>query len=65
MYIEKYTAHIKDNLTKKSFKIVVDENSAQDAHQKIFNKINNFQDIEKIFDHSNNLVFDLNIGFAA
>ncbi|NBP15623.1 hypothetical protein EBU95_14720 [bacterium] len=63
MFIEKYTAHIKDSTTKKSFKIVIDENTPQDAHKKLFNRLNNYQEIVKIVDHSNNIVYNVDAGF--
>lgn len=63
MFIEKYTALIKDNTTKKSFKITIDENTAQDAHKKLYNKLNYYQDIVKIVDNEKNTVFDIEKGF--
>jgi hypothetical protein len=64
MYIEKYTAHVRDTTTKKTFKLVVDENTAQEAHKKIMNKLSYYQEIFKINDNDNNTVFELEAGFA-
>jgi len=63
MFIEKYTAFIKDNTTKKSFKIVLDENTPEEAHKKIYNRLNYYQDILKIEDFSKDVVFDKDKGF--
>jgi mannose/fructose-specific phosphotransferase system component IIA len=63
MYIEKYTAHIKDANTRKSFKIILDENTPQDAHKKIFNRLNNYQDIVKITDNFGGTVYNQDAGF--
>lgn len=63
MFIEKYTAFIKDNATKKSFKIVLDENTPEEAHKKIYNRLNYYQDILKIEDFGKDIVFDKDKGF--
>ena len=63
MYIEKYTAHINDTLTKKTFKIIIDEDFVQSAHKKIFNKLSNFQDIVKITNFNNETVYSIDSGF--
>lgn len=63
MFIEKYTAHVKDMTTKKSFKIVIEENTPQEAHKKLFNRLNNYQEIVKLIDGSNNIVYNLDAGF--
>jgi hypothetical protein len=63
MFIEKYTAFIKDTTTKKSFKLVVEENTPQDAHKKVFNRLNYYQNILKIEDLDKNIVFDTDKGF--
>ena len=43
MFIDKYMFHIKDNTTKKTFKILIDEDTPQDAHKKIYNRLNHYQ----------------------
>lgn len=63
MFIEKFTAYIKDSLTKKSFKIVIDEDYPHSAHKKLYEKLNNFQEISKLVDYSGNVVFDIKSGF--
>lgn len=63
MHIDKFTAHVKDTLTKKSFKVVLDEDCALAAHKKFYSKLNNYQDIVKITDALNNTVYDINLGF--
>jgi len=63
MFVEKFTASIKDSLTKKSFKIVIDEDYVHQAHKKLYEKLNNFQEISKITDYSGNVVFDIKSGF--
>jgi hypothetical protein len=63
MFIEKYTAQIKDNTTKKTFKLTIDENTPEEAHKKIFNRLSFYQDILKIEDFEKNVVFDLDKGF--
>ncbi len=63
MFIEKYTAQIKDNTTKKTFKLTIDENTPEEAHKKIFNRLSFYQDILKIVDFEKNVVFDLDKGF--
>jgi hypothetical protein len=63
MHIEKFTAHVKDTLTKKSFKITMDGDCALEAHKKFYNKLNNYQEIARITDASNATVYDLDTGF--
>jgi hypothetical protein len=63
MYLDKYTFHVKDNTTKKTFKIVLDEDTPQDAHKKIYNRLNYYQDIVKITDHEKNVVYNIDTGF--
>lgn len=63
MYIEKYTAFVKDSTTKKSFKITLDENTPEEAHKKFYNRLNYYQDIIKIEDYEKNVVFDKDKGF--
>jgi len=63
MYLDKYTLHIKDNTTKKSFKIILDEDTPHEAHKKIYNRLNYYQDIIKITDHEKNVVYNMDTGF--
>ena len=63
MYIDKYTFHVKDNTTKKTFKITLDEDTPQNAHKKIYNRLNYYQDIIKVEDFEKNTVFDPDRGF--
>jgi hypothetical protein len=53
MFIEKYTAFIKDTTTKKSFKLIVEENTPQDAHKKVYNRLNYYQNILKTYKLTN------------
>lgn len=63
MYIETFTAHVIDLTSKKSFKIVLDENDPQEAHKKIYNKLNNYQEIVKLTNHDNEVVYNIDSGF--
>jgi len=63
MFIDKYTFHIKDNTTKKTFKLTLDEYTQQDAQKKIYKRLNYYQDIVKIEDFEKNTVFDPDRGF--
>ncbi|NDG33568.1 hypothetical protein EB118_26370 [bacterium] len=63
MHIEKYTAYVKDTLTKKSFKLSMDGDCPMEAHKSFYNRINNYQEIVKITDASNATIYDSNTGF--
>lgn len=63
MTLEKYTVFCKDSTNKKTFKFVIDGDYAQDVHKEAYNKLNNFQEIEKIIDNEGNIVYDLKNGF--
>lgn len=63
-FLEKYTIHVKDTGSKKPFKMTIDENYPQDAHQKAYNKLNNYQEIVKITDYTGNSVYTIDAGFA-
>ena len=64
MYIDKYTAQIKDIHTKKTRKVVIDANTAVEAHYKAQSFCNQLtQDIQKITDYEKNIVFTLEDGF--
>ena len=65
MHIEKYTAHVKDTLTKKSFKLTMEGDCPLEAHKKFYNKINNYQDIVRITDASNSTVYEIETGFIS
>lgn len=65
MNIEKYTLIIKDTTNKKSHKMTLEGNYPQDVHKVAFNKISNFQEIEKMIDASGNVVYDLKDGFKS
>lgn len=62
-HIEKYTAHVKDVFSKKAFKVTMDESCPLVAHKKFYNKLTNYQEIQKITDATNNTVYDINSGF--
>jgi hypothetical protein len=64
LFLEKYTIHVKDTGSKKPFKMTIDENHPQDAHQKAYNKLNNHQEIVKIMDYTGNTVFTSDVGFV-
>jgi len=61
--IEKYTVFTKDITNKKSSKFVIEGNYPQDVHKIAFNRISNFQEIEKIVDALGNEVYNLKDGF--
>lgn len=64
MFIEKYTVQIKDLHTKKAKKCTIDANTAADAHKKALSYCNALtQDISKITDSQNNVVYTLTNGF--
>jgi ribosome maturation factor RimP len=64
MFIEKYTVHIKDLTGKKSKKIKVDENDPISAHKKALDQCNQLtQDISKIVDFEDNIVYTIDKGF--
>jgi len=63
-FLEKYTIHVKDTGSKKPFKMTIDENCAQDAHQKAYNKLSNYQEIVKITDYTGNTVYTVDAGFT-
>jgi len=63
LFIEKFTIHVKDTASKKPFKMTIDENCPQDAHQKAYNRLTNYQEIVKITDHEGNTVYTLDAGF--
>jgi len=64
MYIEKFTIFVKDLVNKKSFKFIIEEDCALQAHKKAYNRTNNYQEIVKITDYQGALVYDVNSGFA-
>lgn len=64
MFIEKYTVQIKDNHSKKANKHSIDANTPVDAHKKALDFCNALtQDIVKITDSQNNIVYTLANGF--
>lgn len=63
MTIEKYTVFVRDTTNKKSFKLLIEDNYPQDAHKTAYNKINNYQEIEKIIDNEGSIVYDVKTGF--
>jgi hypothetical protein len=63
VYIDKFTAHVRDLTSKKSFKIVLDGNDPQEAHKKIYNRLNNYQEIVKLTNHENEVVYNIDTGF--
>jgi len=65
MFIEKYTAQIKDIHTKKAKKHTIDANTPFDAHKKALDYCNALtQDVVKITDSQNNIVYTLANGFV-
>jgi len=64
MFIEKYTAYIKDLTGKKTKRIKIDENDPVTAHKKALDSCNELtQDIIKIVDFEGNTVYTLDKGF--
>jgi len=65
MFIEQYTVIIKDIHSKKNKKIIIDANTAVDAHYKSLKYCNELtHDIIKISDLNNNTVYTLTNGFS-
>lgn len=64
MYIERYTVQIKDIYSKKAKKVVIDANTAEEAHSKALQHCNQLtQDIAKISDFEKTVVYTLEDGF--
>jgi hypothetical protein len=65
MFIEKYIVQIKDAHGKKSKKVNINANTPYDAHKNALAYCNSLkQDIVKIVDSQNNIVYTLNNGFS-
>lgn len=65
MYIERYTAIIKDIHTKKNKKVKIDANTEHEAHKKALSFCNELtQDITKLVDGEGNTVYTINNGFV-
>jgi len=64
MYIERYTVQVRDVYTNKAKKIIVDANTAVEAHLKALNHCNQLtQDIIKIANYDKKVVYTLEDGF--
>jgi len=64
MFIEKYTVQVKDIHGKKAKKHIIDANTPVEAHKKALEYCNALtQDITKITDYQNNIVFTNTNGF--
>lgn len=65
MYIEKYNVYVVNNATKKVKRVSVEANTPQEAHKKVFVSTHMFtEDITKISDFANNIVYTLKDGFT-
>ena len=65
MYIEKYNVYIVNNATKRVKKMLIEANTPHEAHKKAFVKTHMFtDDITKITDFTNNVVYTLKDGFS-
>lgn len=65
MFIEKYTIQIKDTYGKRTKRHIIDANTPVDAHNKALDYCNELtQDVVKITDHQNNIVYTLTDGFT-
>jgi len=66
MYIEKYNVYITNSATKKTRKVLIDANTPQEAHKKAYINTHMFtEDITKITDYSNSVMFTVKDGFLA
>ena len=64
MYIDKFTVQIRDLYTKKAKKIKIDANTSIEAHKKGLDYYNELtQDIHKITNAENTIVYTLTDGF--
>jgi len=64
MFIEKYTVQVKDIYSKQAKKHSVDANTPEEAHKKGLDYCNALsQDISKITDSQNNIVYTIANGF--
>ena len=65
MYIEKYNVYVANSTTKKNKKVSIEANTPQEAHKKIYLGTHMFtEDIIKITDSGNKIVFTLKDGFT-
>jgi len=65
MFIERYTASIKEVNGKKTKRIKVNANTADEAHKLALEQCNELtQDITKITDFEGNIVYTLDQGFV-
>jgi hypothetical protein len=65
MYIEKYNVYIANNTTKKVKKVVIEANTPQEAHKKVYVGTHMFtEDITKITDFANTVVYTHKDGFV-
>jgi hypothetical protein len=66
MYIEKYNVYVANNTTKKVKKVLIEANTPQEAHKKAYVNTHMFtDDITKITDFTNNVVYTHKDGFIA
>jgi hypothetical protein len=66
MYIEKYNVYVVNSTTKKVKRVSLEANTPQEAHKKVYANTHMFtEDITKITDYTNNVVYTHKDGFIA